>query len=341
MIHDKTILVTGGAGFFGSNYVLRQIKKQKFCIINLDALTDSGNLDSLSGLDDNPEHHFVLGSIVDRSLTEYLMLRYQPCAVVNFAVETQIDKVATDPEVFIQTNVNGTFELLEATRKYWTSLQGELRKEFRFVQVSTDEVFGSWNDLKLFTEETAYRPVSLSAACEASSNHLVQAYHHNFSLPTLIVHCSRGFGPYQFPGNLVPGSVLSVIRGEPTPVRECAGDFNDWLYVDDHCRAIDSVLEKGKAGECYNVNGGGGKSDGEILEILAALLSEIDFEMPPVLQQRTDYSHLSGNSSKIYLETGWQPRETLESGLRKTIHWYRNNKEWCQRVLDGTYLVGN
>lgn len=346
MSGKQTILVTGGAGFIGSNFVLRQMAKGRVEVVNLDALTYAGNLDTLDCLDDNPNHVFVLGSIGDRDLVAYLLDRYEPGAIVNFAAESHVDRSIDSPEEFIQTNIVGTFQLLEAARRYWLALPSDGRENFRLLHVSTDEVYGSLGETGKFTEESPYRPNSPYSASKASSDHLVRAYFHTYGLPVLTTNCSNNYGPYQFPEKLIPLMIHNAVRGKPLPVYGTGANIRDWLYVEDHCRAIECVLERGKPGEVYNVGGNSERTNLELVRTLCTLLDQLLPESPNRPHDRliTFVADRPGHdrryaidASKMRRELGWEPKESFESGLRKTVSWYLENDYWCERVMSGEY----
>ncbi|MEW6039547.1 MAG: dTDP-glucose 4,6-dehydratase [Pseudomonadota bacterium] len=342
----KTLLVTGGAGFIGGNFVLRQMRQGGVEVVNLDALTYSGNLRTLAEVEDNPNHDFVLGSIGDRELVEYLLERYRPDAIVNFAAETHVDRSIDGPDAFVHTNVAGTFELLEAARWYWRKLEGERRAAFRFLHVSTDEVYGTLGATGKFTEETPYRPNSPYSASKAGSDHLVRAYYHTYGLPVLTTNCSNNYGPYQFPEKLIPLMIDHALQGLPLPVYGSGGNVRDWLYVEDHCRAIETVLAGGRPGEVYNVGGNNEKTNIEVVETICALLDEFLPDSPHkphrrlirFVQDRPGHDlRYAIDAGKIGRELGWQPEETFETGLRKTVRWYLDNRDWVEHVKSGNY----
>lgn len=342
----RTILVTGGAGFIGANFVLRQMAQGNVEVINLDALTYAGNLDTVDSLDDNPDHVFVLGSIGDRELVAYLLDRYTPSAIVNFAAESHVDRSIDSPEAFIQTNIVGTFQLLESTRHYWRGLDTEARAAFRFLHVSTDEVYGSLGADGLFTEETPYRPNSPYSASKASSDHLVRAYFHTYGLPVLTTNCSNNYGPYQFPEKLIPLMIHNAVHGQPLPVYGTGANVRDWLYVEDHCRAIECVLQHGIPGQVYNVGGNNEQSNLQLVKTLCAFLDEMCPDSPhrPHEQLIAFVADRPGHdlryaidATKIRTQLGWEPRENLATGLRKTVRWYLDNTEWCERIMSGEY----
>ncbi|MEJ2621602.1 MAG: dTDP-glucose 4,6-dehydratase [Candidatus Thiodiazotropha sp.] len=343
----KTILVTGGAGFIGGNFVHFLLSHQDSPqVINLDALTYAGNLDTLKSLEKHPDHHFIQGKIQDQKLVSELFERYKPDAVVNFAAESHVDRSIDGPAEFIDTNIGGTFNLLECARSHWQTLPGEAADAFRFLHVSTDEVYGSLGADGLFTETTAYAPNSPYSASKAASDHLVRAWHHTYGLPVLTTNCSNNYGPYQFPEKLIPLFIQKALAGEPLPIYGDGSNVRDWLYVEDHCRAIWRVLEAGIPGEVYNVGGNNEMSNLDVIEILCSLLDEFvpDSKYKPHSNLKIFVDDRPGHdqryaidASKLERELGWKPAETFETGLRKTVKWYLENELWCQRVLDGSY----
>jgi len=342
----KTWLVTGGAGFIGCNMILLQMKQGGIRIVNLDKLTYAGNLESLATVMDHPDHIFVYGGIEDRRLVSELLERYRPDAVINFAAETHVDRSIDGPADFIQTNIVGTFELLEAVRDYWNRQPGGRREKFRFLQISTDEVYGSLGPGGFFQETTRYDPRSPYSASKASADHMVRAYHHTYGLPVLVTHCSNNYGPYQFPDKLIPLMLLNILEGKPLPVYGDGQHVRDWLYVEDHCRAIQTVLERGRVAESYNIGGNDEKTNLQVVHALCDLCDKL-------LTRRDGKSHREQivlvpdrpghdrryaiDPAKIRFELGWQPEESLVSGLRKTVDWYLHNKEWCRRACAGKY----
>jgi dTDP-glucose 4,6-dehydratase len=343
---QKSILVTGGAGFIGGNFVIRQVSRGDTEVINLDALTYAGNLDTLDSIEDDPKHSFVLGSIGDTALVDYLLLRHEPTAIVNFAAESHVDRSIDSPEAFIQTNILGTFQLLESARRYWRNLPGDAQQNFRFLHVSTDEVYGSLGPRGKFTETTRYQPNSPYSASKASSDHLVRAYFHTYGLPVLTTNCSNNYGPYQFPEKLIPLIIHNALAGKPLPVYGAGTNVRDWLYVEDHCRAIERVLEAGVTGEVYNIGGNNEKTNLEVVHTLCDLLDELRPDSPhrPHRNLITFVTDRPGHdlryaidATKIRDQVGWEPAETFETGLRKTVSWYLANQEWTQRVMDGSY----
>ncbi len=343
---QPTWLVTGGAGFIGSNFVLRQISRGDVRIVNLDALTYAGNLDTLAPVMDNPNHIFVQGSITDRTLIRELLDRYRPDAIINFAAESHVDRSIESPGDFIQTNVVGTFELLEAARNYWQALTGSQQNRFRFLHVSTDEVYGSLGKTGKFTETTPYQPNSPYSASKAGSDHLVRAYFHTYDLPTLTTNCSNNYGPYQFPEKLIPLMILNALEGKPLPVYGEGLNVRDWLFVADHCKAIERVLASGRPGEVYNIGGNNEKTNIEVVKTICSLLDELVPDSPcrphqsliTFVEDRPGHDlRYAIDASKIQRELGWKPEETFETGIAKTVRWYLDNRQWCQRVTDGSY----
>jgi dTDP-glucose 4,6-dehydratase len=341
---NNPILVTGGAGFIGGNFVLDLVGDHR--VINLDALTYAGNLDTLASVAEYPGHVFVRGSIGDRALVEGLLAEYRPRAIVNFAAETHVDRSIDGPRAFFQTNVVETCELLEAALAYWKGLEGEERVNFRFLHVSTDEVYGTLGAEGFFTEETAYRPNSPYAASKAASDHLVRAFHHTYGLPVLTTNCSNNYGPYQFPEKLIPLMIYNALRGEPLPVYGDGRQVRDWLYVKDHCRAVMRVLEAGRPGEIYNVGGHNERTNLEVVKTICALLDEFVPDSPHAphemlitfVEDRPGHDRRYAiDAGKIERELGWTPDETFESGMEKTVRWYLENRAWCEGVLSGSY----
>ena len=342
----KTWLVTGGAGFIGSNFVRQCLSQDDIRVINLDKLTYAGNQESLASVADNLNYIFVQGSIMDRALVKELLLKYRPGALVNFAAESHVDRSIDGPADFIQTNIVGTFELLEAAQFCWNSLEDTKRQGFRFLHVSTDEVYGSLGAEGYFTEKTAYAPNSPYSATKAASDHLVRAWHHTYGLPVLITNCSNNYGPYQFPEKLIPLVILKALAGEPLPVYGDGQHVRDWLYVEDHCLAIRTVLEKGRPGETYNLGGHCEKTNLVVVKTICHILDELvpKTAFVPRSSLITFVADRPGHdrryaidAGKIQRELGWMPQETFETGLHKTIQWYLNNSEWWQRVQDGNY----
>ena len=343
----STWLVTGGAGFIGGNFVLRAVASG-VKVVNLDALTYAGNLDTLASVQDNPLHVFVEGDIGDRALVARLLAEHRPDAVVNFAAESHVDRSIDGPAAFVQTNVVGTLGLLESVRDHWKELEGEARERFRFLHVSTDEVYGSLGDTGKFTESTPYAPNSPYSASKAASDHLVRAFHHTYGLPVLTTNCSNNYGPYHFPEKLIPLIIARALAGEPLPVYGDGKNVRDWLFVGDHCRALRTVLEKGRVGETYNV---GGNAEMQNIEVVHAICALLDERAPradgkPRSSQITFVADRPGHdrryaidASKLRDELGWEPEYTFEQGIAETVDWYLANQAWVKRVLDGSYRL--
>lgn len=343
----RTLLVTGGAGFIGGNYVLRSLANDsQLRIVNLDALTYAGNLDTLEPLRDHKRHVFVKGDIADADLVSRLFEEYRPAGVVSFAAESHVDRSIDGPADFIQTNIVGTFNLLQCAKEWWNTRPEEEQHLFRFLHVSTDEVYGSLGDTGLFEETTAYAPNSPYAASKASSDHLVRAYHHTFGLPTLTTNCSNNYGPYQFPEKLIPLIVLNALELKPLPVYGDGRQVRDWLYVLDHVDAINTVLEKGIPGEVYNV---GGNSERTNMQVVEAICDIVDQRRPDASfgSRRGLVEHVADrpghdrryaiDCSKLMNELGWRQTVDFEAGLAKTVDWYLDNPQWIERVRDGSY----
>ena len=341
------IIVTGAAGFIGSNFVLDWLARSDEAVINLDVLTYAGNLENLASLQGNPRHVFVKGSIGDVDLVAGLLVEHQPRAVVNFAAESHVDRSIHGPENFIQTNIVGTFHLLEAVRAYWIKLEGAAKDRFRFLHVSTDEVYGSLGkDDPAFTEAHRYEPNSPYSASKAASDHLVRAYHHTYGLPVLTTNCSNNYGPYHFPEKLIPLVVHNALAGKSLPIYGDGQQIRDWLYVKDHCGAIRSVLEAGRLGETYNIGGWNEKPNLDVVHTLCTILDELSpredgqsykTQITYVTDRPGHDRRYAIDASKIESELGWKPAETFESGIRKTVQWYLDNQSWVQNVTSGAY----
>ncbi|HEY8036059.1 MAG TPA: dTDP-glucose 4,6-dehydratase [Methylobacter sp.] len=341
------ILVTGGAGFIGANFVLDWLAQSDETVINLDALTYAGNRQNLESLAGDERHLFVQGDIGDSTLIDSLLAQHRPRAIINFAAESHVDRSIHGPEDFIQTNIVGTFRLLEAVRAYWNELQGEAKQDFRFLHVSTDEVYGSLvKDDPAFTETNRYEPNSPYSASKAASDHLVRAYHHTYGLPVLTTNCSNNYGPYHFPEKLIPLMIVNALAGKALPVYGDGQQIRDWLYVKDHCSAIRRVLEAGKVGEVYNVGGWNEKPNIDIVHTVCALLDELRprEDSKSYREQITYVTDRPGHdrryaidASKIERELGWKPAETFETGIRKTVQWYLENQSWVANVQSGDY----
>jgi dTDP-glucose 4,6-dehydratase len=344
---EDLILVTGGAGFIGSNFILQWIASERARILNLDKLTYAGNLNNLRAVETDPRYCFVQGDIVDRELLRSLLRREQPRAIVHFAAESHVDRSIHGPDDFVRTNVNGTFSLLEEARAYWSGLPDGDRASFRFLHVSTDEVYGSLGPGDAaFSETTPYAPNSPYSASKAASDHLVRAYHHTYGLPVLTTNCSNNYGPYQFPEKLIPLMILNACAGKPLPVYGDGENVRDWLYVEDHCRAIRAVLSHGRVGETYNI---GGRSEQKNLEIVGAicdLLDELRPNDPAVPHKKlvTFVKDRPGHDRRYAMDTrrierelSWRPLETSTSGIRKTVLWYLEHEDWVRDVTSGSY----
>lgn len=340
------IIITGGAGFIGSAVIRYLINSTDTIVLNVDKLTYAGNLDSLSSVADNPRYHFAQVDICDTQAMQRVVGEFKPDAIMHLAAESHVDRSIDGPAQFINTNVIGTYSLLEVARDYWQSLESEAKLRFRFHHVSTDEVYGSLGDVGLFTETTPYRPSSPYSASKASSDHLVRVWHHTYRLPIIITNCSNNYGPHQFPEKLIPLTILNALEGKPLPVYGKGENVRDWLYVDDHVSALWLVLQKGIVGETYNI---GGQSEKRNIEVVRSICRIMDEFLPK--SQHTPHERLINfvpdrpghdfryaiDIYKIQQKLGWKPQETFDSGLRKTIRWYLNNTQWCQRVRDGSY----
>jgi len=343
----KTWLVTGGAGFIGGNFVLDAVRRG-VRVVNLDALTYAGNLDTLRSIEGDPNHRFVHGDIYNGALVARLLAEHHPDSVINFAAESHVDRSIDGPAAFIQTNVVGTLSMLEQVRDYWRSLDGDAKAAFRFLHVSTDEVYGTLGETGKFTETTPYAPNSPYSASKAASDHLVRAFHHTYGLPVLTTHCSNNYGPYQFPEKLIPLVITKALAGEPLPVYGDGKQVRDWLHVGDHCRAIRTVLDKGRIGETYNVGGNAEMQNIEVVKAICALLDQ----HPPRAEGRLRESQITFvqdrpghdrryaiDAGKLRRELGWTPAYTFERGIAETVDWYLTHQDWVQRVLDGSYRL--
>ncbi|MEJ8811724.1 dTDP-glucose 4,6-dehydratase [Variovorax ureilyticus] len=341
------LLVTGGAGFIGANFVLDWLAQSAEAVVNLDKLTYAGNLQTLESLSGNPGHVFVQGDIGDSALVDRLLAEHRPRAVVNFAAESHVDRSIHGPEDFVQTNVVGTFRLLESVRGYWSALPTDQKAAFRFLHVSTDEVYGSLGAADpAFTEENKFEPNSPYSASKAASDHLVRAWRHTYSLPVLTTNCSNNYGPFHFPEKLIPLMIVNALAGKPLPVYGDGMQVRDWLYVKDHCSAIRRVLESGRLGETYNVGGWNEKPNIEIVNTICALLDELRprADGKSYREQITFVTDRPGHdrryaidARKLERELGWKPAETFDTGIRKTVEWYLANGEWVRNVQSGAY----
>ena len=343
---ENTILVTGGAGFIGSNFILQQLQRDAASIVNVDKLTYAGNLQNLGAIANHRRYEFVHADIADRPLVQGLLNRHHPRAIVHFAAESHVDRSIRGPEDFIRTNVDGTFALLEEVRAFWGSLPEKERRDCRFLHVSTDEVYGSLGPQDPpFSETTPYAPNSPYAASKAASDHLVRAYHHTYGLPTLTTNCSNNYGRFQFPEKLIPLVILNASDAKPLPVYGDGKNVRDWLYVEDHCEAIATVLARGRVGETYNIGGWNEKRNIDIVETICDMVDEMTKRDGPSCRSLITFvkdrpghdRRYAMDATKIERELGWRPAETFESGIRKTVRWYLDNTEWVRDVTSGSY----
>ncbi|RCJ27973.1 dTDP-glucose 4,6-dehydratase [Nostoc minutum NIES-26] len=341
-----TVLVTGGAGFIGSNFIILARNKQWFNVVNLDKLTYASNLETLAELQSDINYHFVQGDIGNVELVSYILEQYQPDAIINFAAESHVDRSILSPQDFIQTNIVGTFQLLEASRFYWQKLSLQQQQQFRFLHVSTDEVYGSLNPKDpAFREDTAYAPNSPYAASKAASDHFVRAYYHTYGLPTLTTNCSNNYGPHQFPEKLIPLTILHALDGKPLPIYGDGQNIRDWLYVIDHCEAIYLVLQQGKIGETYNIGGLNEQANLDVVEKICTILDKLvpisDFSYSSLISFVKDRPghdrRYAIDCSKIRRHLGWQPQENFDSGLLKTVQWYLSHSAWGNQVRSVNY----
>ena len=343
------ILVTGGAGFIGSALIRHLIQNTGHQVLNLDKLTYAGNLESLAPVDDNPRYRFVQADIADSPVVAQTLAEFQPDAIMHLAAESHVDRSIDGPAAFIQTNIVGTYSLLESTRAYWLGLSAERKAAFRFHHISTDEVYGDLHGVDdLFTETTPYAPSSPYSASKAASDHLVRAWQRTYGLPVLITNCSNNYGPYHFPEKLIPLMILNALAGKPLPVYGNGQQVRDWLYVEDHARALLKVVSEGKVGETYNIGGHNEQKNLDVVRAICALLEELAPQKPAGIARYEDLITYAQDrpghdlryaidAGKIERELGWIPQETFETGLRKTVQWYLDNLDWCRRVQDGSY----
>ncbi len=338
------ILITGGAGFIGSAVIRQLIAETDATVVNVDKLTYAGNLQSLSSVADNPRYCFEHVDICDAAEVARLFREHQPDGVMHLAAESHVDRSITGPAEFIATNIIGTYTLLEAAREYWNTLPAGRKNAFRFHHISTDEVYGSLGETGLFTENTAYQPNSPYSASKASSDHLVRAWHHTYGLPVVTTNCSNNYGPHHFPEKLIPLVILNTLNGRPLPIYGKGDNIRDWLYVDDHARALRLVLTKGQVGETYNIGGWNEKTNLEVVQAICSILDELHPQGAPhaslitYVQDRPGHDHRYAiDASKIARELGWKPQETFDSGLRKTVVWYLANTDWINGVTSGEY----
>ncbi|TBV15704.1 dTDP-glucose 4,6-dehydratase [Stutzerimonas kirkiae] len=343
------ILVTGGAGFIGSALIRHLIGDTRHEVLNLDKLTYAGNLESLAGIDNDPRYRFLQADIADRQAVDRALAEFQPDAIMHLAAESHVDRSIDGPAAFIETNIVGTYQLLEATRAYWSGLPAERREAFRFHHISTDEVYGDLHGVdELFLETTPYAPSSPYSASKAASDHLVRAWQRTYGLPTLVTNCSNNYGPYHFPEKLIPLVILNALEGKPLPVYGDGSQIRDWLFVEDHARALLEVVTHGQVGETYNIGGHNEQKNIDVVRAICALLEELAPGKPAGIERYealiTFVKDRPGHdqryaidAGKIERELGWTPRETFHSGLRKTVQWYLDNLDWCRHVQDGSY----
>lgn len=340
------IIVTGGAGFIGSALIRQLLAETNFHILNIDKLTYAGNLESLPDVESNQHYQFLQADICDAKTMSQVVQDFKPTAVMHLAAESHVDRSIDGPSAFVHTNVVGTYTLLEASRHYWSSLPEAAKQTFRFHHISTDEVYGSLGETGFFTETTSYKPNSPYSASKAGSDHLVRAWFHTYGMPTIITNCSNNYGPYQFPEKLIPLMISNALEGKKLPIYGTGENIRDWLYVDDHVRALRLVLEKGKVGEVYNIGGFNEKTNLDVVNTMCDILDELLADSPCVphkkliefVQDRAGHDQRYAiDATKIEQELGWQPEETFETGIRKTVEWYLNNRTWCEHVLDGSY----
>ncbi|MBA4682238.1 MAG: dTDP-glucose 4,6-dehydratase [Pseudomonas sp.] len=343
------ILVTGGAGFIGSALIRHLIQSTEHEVLNLDKLTYAGNLESLAPVDDNPRYRFVQADIADSPVVAQTLAEFQPDAIMHLAAESHVDRSIDGPAAFIQTNIVGTYSLLESTRAYWLGLSAERKAAFRFHHISTDEVYGDLHGVDdLFTETTPYAPSSPYSASKAASDHLVRAWQRTYGLPVLLTNCSNNYGPYHFPEKLIPLMILNALAGKPLPVYGNGQQVRDWLYVEDHARALLKVVSEGQVGETYNIGGHNEQKNLDVVRAICALLEELAPQKPAGIARYEDLityvqdrpghdQRYAIDAGKIERELGWIPQETFETGLRKTVQWYLDNLDWCRRVQDGSY----
>lgn len=342
----RTILVTGGAGFIGSNFVRQWLAEEAAPLVNIDKLTYAGNLDSLADIASHPGYTFVQGDIGDTQRLSRLLREHAVGAIVNFAAESHVDRSIDTPAEFVKTNVEGTFRLLDAARHYWNDLPEPERQEFRFLHVSTDEVYGSLGPEGKFTEQTRYAPNSPYSASKAAADHFARAYHHTYGLPVLVTNCSNNYGPYQFPEKLIPLMILNAIEGKPLPIYGDGQQVRDWLYVEDHCRAIRVVLSGGTPGRVYNIGGDCERANIDVVKAICAAVDGLCPDLPhspseSLIQFVADRPghdrRYAIDATRIRTELGWRPQEDFESGLDKTVRWYLEHRDWTARIHSGTY----
>ncbi len=342
----ERILVTGGAGFIGANFVIGQLRKPDTVVVNLDALTYAGNLDNLRDVADSPRHVFIQGDVCDADLVNTLLTTHRPSAIIHFAAESHVDRSIDGPAPFIETNVDGTFTLLDCARRYWEGLEGGEREAFRFVHVSTDEVYGSLGVEGYFHEGSPYRPNSPYAASKAASDHLVQAWSRTYGFPAMITHCGNNYGPFQFPEKLIPHMISRALERLPLPIYGDGRNVRDWIYVGDHCTALEAVWKRGQPGETYNIGAGCELENLELVRMLCRMLDELQPSTSPYEELISFVPDRPGHdrryaidAARVRGELGWQPSLSFEAGLRRTIEWYLGNAAWCERITAGTYRL--
>jgi len=340
------VLVTGGAGFIGGNFIHHLMTHTEAEVANLDLLTYAGNRETLADIEGDPRYRFVRGDISDQVVVQQLIDDLRPDCIVNFAAESHVDRSIDGPADFIHTNIVGTYNLLDRSLAYWRTLDDTDKAAFRFLHVSTDEVYGSLGETGAFTEQTPYAPSSPYSASKAASDHLVQAWHHTYGLPTLTTNCSNNYGPYQYPEKLIPLMILNALAGKPLPIYGTGNNVRDWLFVEDHCRAIWHVIKHGVPGQMYNVGGNSEKTNLQVVDTLCTLIDELvpDSAHKPHAQLKTFVADRPGHdwryaidATKIRDQLGWLPQESFESGMRRTVQWYLDNRDWCEKVKEGTY----
>ena len=354
MAERRTVLITGGSGFIGTNLVRMLVGSSQYQVVNLDALTYAANPLSLADLADNPDYEFVKGNITDRQLVASLLEKYRPAGIFHLAAESHVDRSIVSADDFVQTNVVGTYSMLEVARAYWNDLPVNLKNTFRFLHLSTDEVFGSLSEEGYFSEATPYAPNSPYSASKAASDHFVRAYHHTYQLPTIIINCSNNYGPYQFPEKMIPLMILNALSGKPLPVYGDGSNVRDWIYVEDHCRAIKLAFENGEPGEAYAVGGGNERKNRDLVHQICGILDEVAppsevhqlqeqglqsySELINFVQDRPGHDHRYAiDSARITRQLGWQAEVAFEAGLRRTIEWYLSNPEWVDQTSSGSY----
>jgi dTDP-glucose 4,6-dehydratase len=340
------VLVTGGAGFIGGNFIHHLMTHTEAEVANLDLLTYAGNRETLADIEGDPRYRFVRGDISDQVVVQQLIDDLRPDCIVNFAAESHVDRSIDGPADFIHTNIVGTYNLLDRSLAYWRTLDDTDKAAFRFLHVSTDEVYGSLGETGAFTEQTPYAPSSPYSASKAASDHLVQAWHHTYGLPTLTTNCSNNYGPYQYPEKLIPLMILNALAGKPLPIYGTGNNVRDWLFVEDHCRAIWHVIKHGVPGQMYNVGGNSEKTNLQVVDTLCTLIDELvpDSAHKPHAQLKTFVADRPGHdwryaidATKIRDQLGWLPQESFESGMRRTVQWYLDNRDWCEKVKEGSY----